>query len=64
MDYKKISVAEWHRQLAELRQDSQRPFGSRLEASQVSYDLSVLPQYKGVLRPISSREDLVTVASQ
>jgi len=58
MDYKKISLAEWYRQLAELRADSKRPFNSRLEASRVSYDLSVLPQYRGVLRPLSSREGL------
>ena len=61
MTYKKISLADWYKLLAELREDSKRPFGSRLEASRVSYDLSVLPQYRGVLRPLSSRECLETL---
>lgn len=42
MQYKKITLANWKQSLAELRSDSKRSFGAKLEANRVSFDLSVL----------------------
>lgn len=46
MHYKKISVAEWNRQLAELRVDSRRSFGGHESDLTIYLDMSVIPGYR------------------
>jgi len=45
MQYKKISLVDWYKQLRELRADSKRPFSGYLDSTRVSYDLSVLREH-------------------
>ena len=53
----KLSWAEYriyfNERLAELRKSAQIPFDSYLDPSRIQFDLSVLPQYRGVLKPVS-----------